>query len=384
MNMRSVRDVGDVRGKRVLLRLDLNVPVRDGVVADDFRIRKSMPTIELLRGAGAKLIVVSHCEGKESKTLRPAFEYLKKSLPVSFIETYIDSSRNIEASVHAAVDALGEGEILLLENLRQHEGEKENDPIFAAALASLADMYVNEAFSASHREHASIVGVPKIIPGYAGLLLQTEVEHLSKTFTPPHPFLFILGGAKFDTKIPLIKKFLPIADKVFVGGALANNFFKEFGEEVGDSVVSDGEYGLKELFESGKVVLPQSVIVKQKDGSVTEKSPYELSPGDSMVDAGVAALNELRDLVAQAKYVLWNGPLGNFEIGFKEQTLGLASIIAEHTTQDSAGSVLGGADTLAAISELGIENNFSFVSSGGGAMLDFLANGTLPGIEVLK
>lgn len=374
ISLRSVRDIGDVRGKRVLVRVDLNVPVKDGVVADDFRIKKTLPTLELLRNAGAKIILISHCEGKESTTLTPAFEYLKKLMPVSFISQYVDDT------THGVVEALSEGEALLLENLRQYEGEKENDEAFAISLASLADFYVNEAFSASHRTHASIVGVPKHIPAYAGLLFEHEVQNLSKATNPPHPFVFILGGAKFDTKLPLVKKFIDIADTVCIGGALANNVFKELGYEVGNSVVSDGSFGLAEMYAKGNMVLPIDVVVQREDGSSDIVDPNVVQKDDVIVDAGPQTVMKFAEVVAQAKYVLWNGPLGNFEIGFKDQTLGLAQIIAE----SAAESVLGGADTLAAIAELGLYEKFSFVSSGGGAMLDFLANGTLPGIEVLK
>lgn len=373
MMPRSVTEMNDVRGKKVILRLDFNVPLRNGKVFDDFRIRKSMPTIELLQSRGAKIIILSHCEGKESSTLKPVFEYLKERMPISFIEKYVD------VTTLETVNAMKDGEVVLFENLRVYPGEKENDQDFAKSLASLADFYVNDAFSCSHREHSSIVGIPKYLPGFVGLLFQSEIEHLSKTFNPPHPFVFILGGAKFDTKIPLIKKFLKIADTVFVGGALAHNFFKELGYPIGASVVSEGVFELKEMLDSKKIVLPTDVVVKHGD-EISIKLPTEVGQDDVIVDAGAETLINLAELVDSAQYVLWNGPLGNFEIGFKEGTLELAGKIAD----TSAESVVGGADTLAAISSMDLEKKFNFVSSGGGAMLDFLANGTLPGIEALK
>ncbi|MFO0718547.1 MAG: phosphoglycerate kinase [Candidatus Paceibacterota bacterium] len=373
MMPRSVTEMNDVRGKKVILRLDFNVPLRNGKVFDDFRIRKSMPTIELLQSRGAKIIILSHCEGKESATLKPVFEYLKERMPISFIEKYVD------VTTLETVNAMKDGEVVLFENLRVYPGEKENDQDFAKSLASLADFYVNDAFSCSHREHSSIVGIPKYLPGFVGLLFQSEIEHLSKTFNPPHPFVFILGGAKFDTKIPLIKKFLKIADTVFVGGALAHNFFKELGYPIGASVVSEGVFELKEMLDSKKIVLPTDVVVKHGD-EISIKLPTEVGQDDVIVDAGAETLINLAELVDSAQYVLWNGPLGNFEIGFKEGTLELAGKIAD----TSAESVVGGADTLAAISSMDLEKKFNFVSSGGGAMLDFLANGTLPGIEALK
>jgi len=370
--MRPIKDIGSVRGKKVLLRLDLNVPLRNEEVADDFRIKKSIPTIQWLREGGAKIIIISHCENKDTPTLRPVFKYLAQTLPISFIETYVDEK------THEAVDALQDGEMILLENLRQYDGEKQNDRAFASMLASLAHVYVNDAFSVSHREHASIVGIPNIIPGYAGFLLQREVENLSKSFNAPHPFLFILGGAKFDTKIPLIKKFLTIADTVFVGGALANNFFKEQGYNVGRSLVSDGDFSLNELLKDKKIILPIDVVVRRGE-KIDIKNIASVGDEDMILDAGPETLEMLNQGISSAQYILWNGPLGNFEVGFKEGTLLLAQKIA----QSSAQSVLGGADTLAAISELQLEEKFTFVSSGGGAMLDFLSSGTLPGIEAL-
>ncbi len=380
MKPTSIKEIGDIAGKKVLLRLDLNVPMKDGQVVEDFRIRKSMPTLNFLISRGAKVIIISHCEGNKGatdNTLKPVFEHLKNTLPTAspifFVEDYVN-----EDTV-ATVGALKNGEILLFENLRKYEGEKENDADFTKSLAGLADLFVNEAFSVSHREHASIVGIPKLLPSFIGLLFESEIEHLSKTFNPPRPFLFVLGGAKFGTKMPLIKKFLEIADTVFVGGALANDCFKALGYNVGTSVVSDGNFDLKDIVLNKKIVLPVDVVVKG-DRNIDVKSPQEVRDDEMILDAGSESILQLEELVGNSRYVLWNGPLGNFEIGFKEGTLELARKIAG----SSAESVVGGADTLAAISLLQLEDKFNFVSSGGGAMLDFLANGTLPGIEVLK
>jgi len=252
----------------------------------------------------------------------------------------------------------------LLENLRNNPGEEGNAAKFARALAAKADLYVNEAFSVSHREHASIVRVPKLLSSFVGLEFLLEIQELSKAFYPKKPFLFILGGAKFDTKLPLLEKFSHIADRIFVGGALANNFFKEQGKDIGDSLVSEGDFGLKALLDTGKIILPEDTIVK--DGRI--------------LDAGPIAIENLKPLISAAKLVLWNGPLGNYEKGYKTSTLALAKMISEFGGE----SIIGGGDTLAAIHELNILDKFSFVSTGGGAMLDFLATGTLPGIEALK
>jgi len=342
MDFKIILEAENLEGKRVLVRVDWNVPIENGVVTDDFRIQKSLPTIEFLQKAGAKIILISHLD-KETDSLHPVFEYVKNFLPLTFEK---------------------QSDLMLLENLRFDKGEKENSRDFAVKLASQADIFVNEAFSESHREYASIVGLPKLLPSYAGLQFYEEVKRLSNAFYPKHPFLFVLGGAKFETKLPLLDKFLNIADNIFVGGALANNFFKEQGQDVGTSLVSDGDFNLKEKLKSGKIVLPIDTTLE----------------GTRIVDVGTKTIEDLKNKMSDAKFILWNGPLGEFEKGFKTGTLDLAKLIAS----SSAETIVGGGDTLSAIKELGIMNKFSFVSTGGGAMLDFLATGTLPGIEALK
>lgn len=328
--MKLITEAGELKGKRVLVRVDWNVPISRGRIGNDFRIKKSLPTIEYLTNAGAEVIIATHLEKGE-------IDSLHKFIPNG---------------------------AKLLENLREDKGEENNSKEFAKKLARKADIYVNEAFSVSHREHASIVSVPKFLPSFAGLRFAQEVKELSKAFYPKKPFLFILGGAKFDTKLPLVKKFARIADDIFIGGALANNFFKEMGQDVGDSLVSKGDFELKKLLKSGKIILPEDTIVK--DGRI--------------LDVGPITLEKLREKISTANLILWNGPLGNYESGYKVATLELAKLLADSGKE----TIVGGGDTLAAIEELKILDKFSFVSTGGGAMLDFLATGTLPGIEALK
>lgn len=330
--MKSIKEARDLKGKRVLVRVDWSVPMHEGRVIDDYGIRASLPTLEYLVGEGAEVIVATHLETKADD-----IETLKAYLPVG---------------------------ATLLPNLRENPGEEANSAEFAQELAAKADIYVNDAFSVSHREHASLVGVPKLLPSYAGLRFLEEVRELSKLFYPKHPFLFILGGAKFETKLPLLKKFVHIADHIFVGGALANNFFREKGEEVGDSLVSEGDFGLQELLQSGKILLPEDTITVD----------------DKILDAGPVALETLKEKIAEAKMILWNGPLGNYEKGYKVGTLELAKLIAE----SGKDSYVGGGDTLAAIYELQLSDKFSFISTGGGAMITFLATGTLPALEALN
>jgi len=365
MDFKTLLEVGDLNGKRVLVRVDWNVPIKDGSVADDFRIRESLPTIEYLIKNGAKVTIISHLESSISTgsqqeiSLEPVYECAKKLLPDLLFKE--------------------DGDLVLLENLRQNAGEKENSREFALSLTKNMDLFVNEAFPASHREHASIVGVPKLLPSFAGLRFTEEVKRLSKAFYPKHPFLFILGGAKFDTKLPLIDKFIQIADFLFVGGALAHNFFKEMKHNIGDSLVSNQEFGLLDKIATGKIILPSEVVVKGHDG-IRAEAVEHVAEGDVILDAGPRTLEDLEERIHSSQFILWNGPLGNYENGFKEGTLKLAQLLAESGKE----VIIGGVDTLACIEELDLFDKYSFVSTGGGAMLDFLATGTLPGIEALK
>lgn len=379
--MKLLTDVANLKGVKVLVRLDLNVPVAKGRVVDDFRIRRALPTLAFLKKAGAKTIVMSHIETLPEDggpTLRPVATYMKTlGMNCDFIENY----RNALAKI----DGMTDGCVIMLENLRMNEGEKKNDKKFAQELASLADIYVNDAFSVSHREHASVVAITEFIPSYAGLLMAEEVKHLSSAFhldaATERPFLFVIGGAKFETKIPLIEKFMKLADTVFVGGALANNFFKEKGVEIGTSLVSPETYDLVKFSNDTKLMLPVDAMTDIA-GSKLVKAIGQIASGDSILDAGPETIRALGERISAAKYILWNGPLGAYERGHKEPTLALARMIAAATARGTK-TIVGGGDTLAAIAELGLESKFTFVSTGGGAMLDFLANETLPGIQAL-
>jgi len=283
----------------------------------------------------------------------------------------------------AALAGLADGQVAIVENIRNWEGEKKNDPDFAAKLAALADVYVNEAFSVAHRPHATIVGVPKLLPSYAGFNFEKEVTNLSKAFNPPHPYLFVLGGAKFETKAPLIKKFLGIADNVFVGGALANDLQKARGYEIGDSSHSDQDFGFAEMLDNPKLLLPVDVMVEDAAGNKGLRSADGVHSGDKIWDDGEETVAGLQSFIRSAKFILWSGPLGRFETGYTEGTFALARAIAD-AGEDGAETIVGGGDTLASIEELKLTDKFTFISTAGGAMLDFLANGTLPGIEALQ
>lgn len=373
INPKPITEAGELKGKKVLVRVDWNVPISGGKVVDDYRIKNTLATLEYLKEQGAKIIIVSHLDSKEGNSFEPVYDHVKEFFPLSFSQEIIGDQ------VKEKVDKLEEGEALLLENVRQNSGEKENSEELSQGLADLADIFVNEAFSESHRSYASIVGVAKLLPGYLGVRFNEEIQHLSQAFYPKRPFLLIMGGAKFETKIPIITKFLNIADSIFVGGALANDLLKERGLEVGKSLVSKGGLNLKEIAQSNKTVLPADVVVR-RDGKSHIISPDKVLEEDVIVDAGPNTLLEIKDMIAKSSSILWNGPLGNYEEGYREPTLELARFLAESGKE----TILGGGDTLAAIRELNLTEKFSFVSTGGGAMLDFLAQGTLPGIEALS
>lgn len=351
MKLANIKNI-NVRDKYVILRVDFNVLIKNGKVMDDYRIKRTLPTIKLLKEKGAKIILISHVTEGRARTLRPVAKYLKiRFLPEKNFNVLKKKIKNIK-----------NGETVLLENIRRYKGEETNDKNFAKKLAALGNIYINEAFSASHRSHASIVGITEFLPSYAGLLFEEEFNNLRHAFKPKHPFLLILGGIKFGTKLGVIQKFLKIADKIFVGGALANNFFRAQGLDIGRSAF-DPKTNIKKYLNHSKIILPEDV--RTKDGTI--------------LDCGPNTAKMLSKLIKQARFVLWNGPLGDFEKGFDKGTLAVAHAIAK----SKARSIIGGGDTVASIEKIGL-NKFSFVSTAGGAMLEFLAKGTLPGIEALK
>ena len=381
--MRSIETAQIANGTRVLLRADFNVAVQNGKVVDDFRIRKTIATLDFLKKKGANVVMTSHIENAAGVAGKPSLKPVVEALGgLGFLCRFAETMD--EAAKISASQASG---FILLENIRNYPGEAANDPAFVAELATLGDIYVNNAFSVSHRKHASIVGVPKLLPHFAGFQLSLEVENLSKAFDPSHPFLFILGGAKFDTKLPLVKKFLDKADGIFIGGALANDFFKAKGLEVGMSTVSTAPIDFDGLLPNDKIFLPNDLIA-DKAGQQVTIAPDSIATDEKVLDAGPKTLVLLKEKIDAAKFILWNGPLGNYENGYKEPTHELARMIAG-ATKGGVESIIGGGDTLAAIAELkqsggeSLEDSFTFVSTGGGAMLDFLAQGTLPGIDAL-
>lgn len=369
----SVKDLKNISGKRVIVRADWNVPLEGNMLGEDYRVRRSLATIEYLRKKNAKVVVMSHIGKGPESSLRPVVRYLEKKMPIGFIPDF----RTPEAL--GIVDRMKAGSVVVLENVRIDRREEKNDPKFARLLASFGDYYVNDAFSASHRPHASIVGIPKFLPSFFGLLFLDEIKHLSLALTPPHPFVFIVGGAKVSTKMPLMKKFARLADTVFVGGALANNFFKEEKFEIGVSFAEAGTFGLRPLFKKKNIMLPVDVIVRDDTGAIVERNVDTVEKKDSIVDAGPATLRALGEKIMKAKLIVWNGPLGNYEDGFDEGTIELLKLLARAMGK----TVLGGGDTIALVDRLKMEDSFTFVSTGGGAMLDYLVDGKLDGIDAI-
>ena len=377
--MKSVRDIPVLENIPVLLRASLNVPIADGKVANTFRLRKALPTIEFLQKHNARVILISHIGEKGTETLEPVYEALKEFIPkLQFCPVTIGEP------ARAAIRALPAGGVLMLENLRRDRGEVMNDKKFAQELAELADVFVEDSFDVCHRVHASVVGVPEILPSYAGLQVEEEVAELSKALTPAHPAVAIIGGAKFSTKEPVIMKLLEVYDRVFVGGALGNDFTQAMGYNVGTSLVSGADpKEIKSVMANRKLAVPLDVIVgplneKREKGHVSRLDAIQ--PNEAILDDGPLTTQMLEKLVKEAKTVLWNGPLGNYENGYVDATQALALAIAK----SNAFSILGGGDTEAAVEDLHVREHFSFISTGGGAMLDFLAKGTLPGLEALS
>lgn len=381
--MRSLRDIPVFQNIPIVVRAALNVPIENGEVANDYRLRRAVPTIRFLAERGARVVLISHIGERGTETLEPVARSLGKLIPgVSFF------GETIGAQARAAVRSLPAGKILVLENLRRHDGERKNSRAFAQELAALADIFVEDSFDTCHRVHASIVGIPEFLPSYAGLLLEEEVRELSRALTPKHPALAVIGGAKFGTKEAVLMILLDAYDHVGVGGALANDFLKAAGQEVGKSLVSsENEGALKKLLANSRLVIPIDSLAIPLPAGGTEGARTkarvapagQVRPDENILDIGPGTAALLADFATRAKTILWNGPLGNYENGFSDATNAFARAIAA----SGAHSVIGGGDTIAAIENLGLLPHFSFVSTGGGAMLDFLAKGTLPGIEAL-
>jgi phosphoglycerate kinase len=386
----SVRDA-DVAGKRVLVRVDFNVPLDDGRVADEMRIRAALPTIELLRERGAAVILVSHLgrpKGKvePSLSMRPVGERLSELLGTEVRQVPAVSGDDVEA----LTGELNSKEVLLLENVRFEPGETENDPQLAAALARLADLYVNDAFGAAHRAHASTEGVAHLLPAYAGLLLEREVTELTRVVeSPQRPLVVVLGGAKVSDKVGVIDRFLDLADRILIGGAMCFSFFRAQGIATGDSLVE--EEGVKLAAEalerardsSCELNLPVDLVLGKRfdaDTETRQSDGVEVPDGWMGLDVGPRTATAYAEAIAAAGTVLWNGPMGAFELApFAAGTRAVAEAVAEAPCT----TVVGGGDSVAALRQFGLDEKVDWLSTGGGASLELLEGKNLPGVEAL-
>jgi phosphoglycerate kinase len=384
----SVRDA-EVKGRRVLVRVDFNVPLAEGEVADDTRIRAALPTIELLRERGAALILMSHLgrpkgEPDPALSLAPVAKRLGELLG-----TGVKLAPGvIEGDVDLTCGALGPGDVLMLENIRFEAGETKNDPHLAESLSQLGDVYVNDAFGASHRAHASTAGVADYLPAYAGLLLEREVTELTKLVeSPERPLVVVLGGAKVSDKVGVIDRFLEVADKVLIGGAMCFGFFKAQGIETGNSLVEGVEPAGEALERAEQseceLMLPVDLVLGREFSADTERKAsdgVEVPEGWMGLDIGPRSAERYAEAIAGAGTVLWNGPMGAFEM---EPFAAGTRTVAEAVAKAAGTTVVGGGDSVAALNQFGLEDEVDWVSTGGGASLELLEGKKLPGVEAL-
>lgn len=393
MQLNTLSNLRKLKGVRVLLRVDFNVSVGvkgDISEHDDKRIRAAVPTIEHLLDKGAKVILISHLgrpEGREKKySLEPAAKHLGMLLgrEVGFVKESIEDDEKVDRRLAKMKD----GDVVMLENIRFYSGEGKNNVFLARRLAAFADIFVNDAFAVAHREHASTAGVAELLPSYAGKQMAEEVKQLTRLLKDPeHPYIVLLGGAKISTKLPVIKKLLPLADKILIGGGMANNFFRARKLEVGRSLVSRKDIGLaKTLLGKKKIVLPKDVIVAKKlsdDADIRVTVPEGVRKDEYIVDIGPETMRSYASELKKGQTLVWNGPVGISEIKkFSHGSVILARVVASRAGGKAFG-VVGGGDTLPVLSKTKMEEYVDHVSTGGGALLDFLAGKLLPAITPL-
>lgn len=378
----------EVKGKKVLMRVDFNVPISEGKVGDDSRIQAALPTIEYLLEQGAAVILCSHLGRPKGEfdpdfSLKPVAEHLDSLIDanVSFAEDCIGEPAK------KAADALEPGQVLVLENTRFHAGEKKNDPEMAKQLAELADLYVNDAFGSAHRAHASTAGVADYLPAAAGFLLEKEIQYLGNAIADPeHPFVTILGGAKVSDKIGVIENLLEKSDHILIGGGMANTFFKAKGYEMADSLVEGDviDVAKKLLDKAGdKLVLPVDMVIADAfDANAADRAIEvgDVPAGWQVLDIGPRTAEHFSEIIAKAGTVVWNGPMGVFEFEkFAQGTFAVARAVAE---SDATG-IIGGGDSISAIRKSGLSDRITHISTGGGASLEMLEGKVLPGLAAL-
>lgn len=394
MNKLSIRDL-DLSGKRIFIRVDFNVPLENGAVADDTRIRETLPTLRLAMERGGRLVLASHLGRPKGKadpkySLQPVVERLREllGLHVKFASDCVGSDAEAKSNL------LKNGEVLLLENVRFHPEEEKNDPDFAKRLAMLCDqLFVCDAFGSAHRAHASVVGITKFVKqAAAGLLMEKELTYLGKAISnPERPFAAVLGGAKVSDKIEVVQNLMKVADVMLIGGAMAYTFLKSQGKPVGKSLVENDKLDLaKDLLEQARsrnfrLLLPvDHVVAESPNSTATRTVDISATPDGWMgLDVGPKTVDLFGKEIAKARTIVWNGPLGMFERpAFANGTLGIARAVAA-ATKSGATSIIGGGDSVAAVEQAGVADQISHISTGGGASLEFLAGEKLPGVEAL-
>src|SRR5262245_29905970 len=387
MNKKTVRDI-DLNGKRVLMRVDFNVPMQNGKVADDKRIKATLPTIKYVLDQGASLILMSHLGrpkgGPDPEfSLRPAAEVLSSHLGIP-VKMAPDT---VGPEVQAMARDLKPGEVLMLENTRFHKGEEKNDLELAKQMASLADIYVNDAFGSAHRAHSSTEGVTRFLPAVSGFLMEQELEYLGRALAnPEHPYIVILGGAKISDKIDVVESLLSKADKLIIGGGMANTFLAARGYNMQDSLVEASSLDTaKSILEKAgdKLILPEDAVIADKFDANANTQVIDVDKipaGWRMLDVGPKTLELYKRALDGAKLIVWNGPVGVFEMPkFAEGTFALAKMLAE----SGATTVIGGGDSASAVKKAGVAKQMTHVSTGGGASLEFLEGKELPGVAAL-
>lgn len=395
MAFKTLDDLNDISGKRVLVRVDLNVPMDSGRITDTTRIERVLPTIRELSEKGAKVILLAHFgrpkgERVADMSLAPVAPAVAELLgkPVAFADDCVGGVAT------EMVNAMSDGGVLLLENTRYHRGEEKNDPDFARALAANGDIYVNDAFSAAHRAHGSTEGIAKLLPAYAGRTMQAELEALGSALGDPvRPVLAVVGGAKVSSKIDLLENLVSRVDMLVIGGGMANTFLAAKGTDVGKSLcehdLADTARKIMVAAEAANcdIVLPDDAVVARefKAGAANDTVELDAIPSDGMIlDVGAASIETVKSKIDSAKTLVWNGPLGAFEIEpFDKATVAAAKHAAENTRAGNLNSVAGGGDTVAALNHAGAAEGFSYVSTAGGAFLEWLEGKELPGVKAL-
>jgi phosphoglycerate kinase len=370
---KKLAEANIVRGMRVVLRANLNAPIENGHITDSFRIDEALKTIQHLSELGARTVIIGH-SSTPGASLLPVYEEITKTVRVTFAEDPVSKE------CKKKVGLLSEGESVLFENLRKNPGEERNVDLFSRELASFGEIFVNDDFSSAHRPHASVVGIPKYLPSYMGLRFECEYENLSRAFNPEHPAVVVLGGSKTATKLPIALRLAGSTDHVFIAGVSGSVLLQAKGRNIGQSVVDVVPNSIvRNVLAQKNITTYSDVLVVDSDGDELVVSADHVMEDNTIVDAGPETTASIVEAISRAAFVLWNGPLGWYEKGYITATHEVARAIA----RSNAYSVVGGGDTRIALKTTGVEKEISFYSTAGGAMLEFLSNKTLPGIEAL-